>query len=633
MCGLTGLFHITDSAPIDADLLGKMTDVITHRGPDDDGTYLSEAGHVGLGSRRLSIIDLSPAGHMPMHNADGSIWIAYNGESYNFAPLREDLIRKGHTFKSTGDTEVVLHLYEEYGPDCVKLLRGMYAFAIWDTRKQRLMLARDRIGIKPLYYTQTAGKLIFGSEIKSILQHPQVERRVDETAFYHFMTFLTSPAPNTLFAGIKKLPPAHYALIGLDGALNLQKYWDPFDDAQDLTKVNDADAAQLIQDKLRESIKLRMVSDVPFGVLLSGGIDSSTNVALMAEQMDRPVQTYTIGYEGQSGAAHNEFMYARQVAQQFGADHHELQLAEQDLLDFLPKLIYHQDEPIADPVCVPVYFVSKLAKDSGTTVVQVGEGADELYSGYSHWIADQRLMQNAVFKGFGMLPKPLRKLAYGASQSMLSEVRAEYVRRTAHGEELFWGGAIAFGERIKRRLLSPSLLNRVGAISSHEIVAGYRAAYNENATIKDDLSWMTYVDLNLRLPELLLMRVDKMAMATSIEPRVPFLDHEFVSLALSFSQRQKIGTDFQPKKLLKQAVRGVIPDEIIDRKKQGFSVPVKAWLNDTLGNYTREKLQAFCARTDYFNWPEVERLLNANDELVWYLLNFVLWHELWIEEI
>ncbi|MFQ5409436.1 MAG: asparagine synthase (glutamine-hydrolyzing), partial [Anaerolineales bacterium] len=473
------------------------------------------------------------------------------------------------------------------------------------------------------------GAFLFASEIKCLLEHPHVPRTVNEEALYHFLTFLTTPAPSTLFKDIYKLQPGHRMFVAGDGQVQVEEYWDVFDSVRYDPGLTEADLVERLRAGLRESVGLRMVSDVPFGVLLSGGIDSTTNVALMAEQMDRPVQTFSIGYEGAVAGEYNEFQYARQAARHFRTDHHEVLIGPQDLLDFLPKLIYHQDEPIADPVCVPVYFVSKLAKDAGTTVVQVGEGADELFSGYAHWLRALRL-HAGPWRAFTALPRPVRQLSLAAAAPVLRGLRMEYLRRGVAGEELFWGGAIAFGEIAKRALLAPDYRRRMAGLSSHDVIRPHRERFDARSPLSDYLTWMGYLDLRMRLPELLLMRVDKMAMATSVEARVPFLDHEFVGLAMSIPQRQKLN-GYQPKHLLKQAVRGLIPDEIIDRPKQGFRVPVRQWLDDALGPVMESRLRDFCRRTDYFDWRAVQSLLQSRDELSWYLLNFAMWHELWIE--
>jgi asparagine synthase (glutamine-hydrolysing) len=629
MCGICGIVTIGEGPRVDSALLDKMRDTIGHRGPDDAGSWVSPTGIAGLANRRLAIIDLSPAGHQPMGNEDGSVWIAYNGETFTYADHVPALKERGHVFRSHSDTEVIVHLYEEYGHDCLHRLRGFYGLAIWDEAKRELFLARDRLGVKPVYYTFAGGQFIFGSEIKAILRHPAVKREIDLTAFYHFLTFLTPPAPDTLFKGIHKLPAGHRAVLKADtGEFRVEEYWDVFDESSYDPRLTEKDWAERLKSKLAESVKLRMVSDAPFGVFLSGGVDSTVNTALMAAQMDQPVQSFSIGYK--NAPDYNEFAWARKAAQHFKTDHHEVEIDSQDFINFLPKLVYHQDEPIADPVCVPLYFVAKLAREHGTTVVQVGEGSDELFCGYNHWI-DILKLHGGAWQTFSMMPRPMRQLALAGAGAALSGVRHEYVRRATEGEELFWGGAEAFGESKKNSLITESVRRAVGDLSSHDPIQKFRQRFNERSPHNDYASWMSYLDLHLRLPELLLMRVDKMTMATSVEAREPYLDHEFVSLAMSIPQQLKIGDSIQPKRLFKQAVRGLIPDEIIDRPKQGFRVPVVAWMAETLGTFGRDTLQAFCQRTDYLQWSVVEKLVEQRDELAWYLLNFALWHEMWIE--
>jgi asparagine synthase (glutamine-hydrolysing) len=636
MCGIAGIISLEGGPPVDEALIWRMAHIIGHRGPDDEGVFISPDGRAALANRRLAIIDLSPAGHQPMSTPDGRHTIAYNGEVYNYAAFRDRLIAQGHAFRGHSDTEAIVRLYQQVGPAALGHLRGMYALAIWDNEQRELFLARDRIGVKPLYYTIAGGQLIFSSEIKAILQHPAVERRVDEEALYHFLSFLTSPAPHTLFAGIRKLQPGHYAVLRSDATgiddLRVEEYWDVFDSAQSHAGWSSADYQETLLSELRESIRLRMVSDVPFGVFLSGGIDSSTNVALMAEQMDRPVQTFSIGYRDVAG--YNEFEHARRIAAHFGAEHHEIEIGEEDLLRFLPSLIYHQDEPIADPVCVPIYYVSKLARDAGTIVIQVGEGADELFAGYTHWLDILRLHHGA-WQRFNRMPSPLRQAALALAPLDRDSIRYEYVRRAAMGEELFWGGAEAFGEAGKGRLLGPAYRARMGDLSSWDVIRPYRQRFEARTAdlpgASDYVNWMAYLDLRLRLPELLLMRVDKMSMATSIEARVPFLDHEFVGLVMSIPERVKLNGMATTKHLFKQAVRGLIPDDIIDRPKQGFSVPVDEWLRTRLGGVIASKLDAFTRRTDYFDPAAIRRMVARNDYLTWYLFNFVLWHEMWIE--
>jgi asparagine synthase (glutamine-hydrolysing) len=507
------------------------------------------------------------------------------------------------------------------------MLRGMFALAVWDENERQLFLARDRIGVKPLYYYNHAGSFAFASEIKALLALGGMRRDVNIHAFYHYLSFLTAPAPETLFEGIYKLPAGHWLSINDSGEIRTEQWWSPL--SQRVVAGDENEIVETIRTLLEESIRYRMVSDVPFGVFLSGGIDSSTNVALMAQMMDRPVETFSIAFRGE--AKYNELFYAKMVSERFRTNHHEIEIGMQDLMDFLPQLVHHQDEPIADPVCIPVYYVAKLAKDSGVTVCQVGEGSDELFCGYPHWsymLSLERLRQL-----YAVVPRPLRELAARFARQIEepSSGKLEYLRRASSDEPVFWGGAEAFFETHKQQLIHRDLRGRLQGVSSADVIGKYFQEFVRSTNNHDSLNWMTFVDLKLRLPELLLMRVDKMTMATSVEARVPFLDHKLVEYVLSIPQSVKV-PEFKTKYLLKKAIRGIVPDEIIDRPKQGFAVPVPEWFQRELGDRVRDKLLSFSREHTYFDVHEVERLLSKpGTVLPWYLFNFSLWHEQWIE--
>jgi len=602
-----------------------MRDTMVHRGPDGAGAWIADDGRIGLGHRRLSIIDLSPAAAQPMCNEDGSLWVSFNGEIYNHAEIRRELEEiGGHRWKTDhSDTEVILHAFEQWGIECLQKFRGMFAIALWDAKKRELWLIRDRIGIKPLYYSVHHGRVTFASEIKALLQDPEQNRALDEAAFFHYLSFLTTPAPQTLFAGIRKVPSGTWLRFRENGQVLEQRYWDVWDHTQPLIGVSEQDIAEQILAELRTAVRLRKVSDVPVGVFLSGGIDSSTNAALFSEREDRPVKTFSIGYEGEYQSCRNELQFARKMACLVGAEHYERILVQEDLLDFLPRMVYLQDEPIADPVCVPIYYVSQLARESGVIVCQVGEGSDELFWGYPSWKIKLQLQSLDDLP----LPRLLKRLALtglrilGQDQSLPYEL----LRRGAEGQPIFWGGAEAFTEAQKRRLLSPRLREQFTRLTSWDVLKPIRRRFEEKSWEKSHLNWMTYLDLNLRLPELLLMRIDKMSMGVSLEGRVPFLDHKFVELAMSIPTAIKTKNRVL-KYILKKAVRGVIPDDLIDRRKQGFGVPVYEWFFDKLGDYARQKLAEFCKETDFLSYTAVGQLFErGRGGEVWYLLNFALW--------
>jgi asparagine synthase (glutamine-hydrolysing) len=615
-----------------------MVTEISHRGPDDAGYHIDNESGIALGFRRLSIIDLSPAGHQPMSNPEGTIWIVFNGEIYNHLDLRRDLERKGYRYHSGTDTETILYAYQEYGLSFIEKLYGMFGLAIWDGRSGELILVRDRIGIKPLYYSFQDGTLYFGSEIKALLKHPDLPRRMNRQGLYDYLSLLITPPNQSLFEGIFKLEAGHYMIIGRDGALRKQQYWEMTHSTEGYAESDyqsEEFCIEEIRRLLRDSIRLRMMSDVPFGVLLSGGIDSSLNVALMAELMDRPVQTYSVGFKDLE--KYNELEYARQVSKQFGTNHHELLLEENDVIEFLPKMIWHQDEPNADPVCAPMYFASKLARDSGTIVVQVGEGSDEQFSGYRHYLKEIRYFEQY----YSRAPRAASRIAYAATRTFAPDANAtEYFRRASQGDSPFYGGAISFSEEAKSSLLDPRFLTEMkstGRIAKHygdllrQIMPGDDG--------EEYLRGMVYFELKSRLAELLLMRVDKMSMATSVEARVPFLDHRLVEFSFRIPQRLKIKENV-PKYILKKASEGIIPDNIIYRRKQGFAAPIVEWLrHGKLHDFARERIfESRLLDREIFQRKQIERLFDRHRSAkgdhsvqIWTLMVACMWHETYIE--
>ena len=654
MCGICGIYEYGASEPaISSQLIERMRDTMTHRGPDDAGVYVTKDRRVGLGNRRLAIVDLSPAGRNPMSNEDERVWITFNGEIYNHESLRSGLEARGHRYRSRTDTETIVHLYEERGLDFVQDLEGDFAIGLWDESARRLVLARDRIGVKPLYYTVAAGRLIFASEIKAILEHPSITRDIDEQALYHYLSFLTTPAPQTLFAKINKLPAGCMLTCDESGDVKITRYWDAIvtRSDNDASRMGEQDVAEEVRRLLTESIGKRMMSDVPFGVFLSGGIDSTANVALMARLMDRPVRTFTVGFK--DDPAYNEIEEAREVAREYGTDHHEILISHQDLIDFLPGLVFHQDEPIADPVCVPIYYVSKLARESGTTVIQVGEGSDELFCGYDQYTNYLKL-HDYGWRYLEKLPRPVRRALAATGQSLLRvgvdqlpsnwrKLAPDLLRRLGDGEEAFWSGALFFDETHKRQLFRPEarrrLMNGSGRdFSSYSVVRGDLERLVAAKPEADLLERMTYQELKLRLAELLLMRVDKMTMATSVEARVPFLDHKLVEFAMTIPQQMKYQNG-ETKHILKLALKGVVPDRVLKRKKKGFGAPVSEWMLDRMGGFVEETLlNSPLRRRELFDYGFIKKLLDEHRSgrvdygfFLWSLLNLSLWYERWIE--
>ena len=641
MCGICGIWEYGASERrVDLSLVESMRDEMRHRGPDDQGAAIFDDGRVGLGFRRLSIIDLSPAGNQPMRGCSSrQVWLVFNGEIYNHAELRQGLEQRGHQYASRTDTETILHLYEERGLDFVNDIEGDFSIALWDAERAQLVLARDRIGVKPLYFYQLDGRFIFASEIKAILRHPAVTPEIDEESLYHYLTFLTTPAPRTLFRSIQKLPAGHMLVVKRDGAAELKQYWDALPNAA-LQDRSEAEHQKEILRLLRNSIRKRMMSDVPFGVFLSGGVDSSANVALMAELMSQPVRTYTVGFEDTEEL--NELESARAVAKRFGTDHHEVIIGQQDMQKFLPDLIFHQDEPIADPVCVPLYYVSKLARDCGTIVVQVGEGADEIFAGYD-WFRKYVRINELFWHQAEKLPISLRHSLAAMAKPLMQasfnkRTAIELARRLGAGESLFWGGAIVFDEDFKRRVLSREMNERVDGLSSYDAVKNHLEHVARVRPDSDFAARMSYLELKLRLPELLLMRVDKITMATSVEARVPFLDHHLVEYAMGLPVDLKIkGTS--GKHILKRALEKVLPADLLYRPKRGFGAPIREWFRGASGETLSGLIMnSSIRRRELFDYTFIARLIDEHRRgardwsfHLWALLNVSLWYERWID--
>ena len=657
MCGIVGMFNPAGTASGD-DTLVAMRDRMAHRGPDGVGIWRSPDGHCVLGHRRLSIIDLSDKALQPMVNDAGTVALVFNGEIYNHADVRRTLEATGRYRWRTdhSDTEVLLHAFEEWGIGCVDRFYGMFGFAIYDARtpdRPALHLVRDRIGVKPLYVARTArGEWLFASEIRALTAHPDVPVAMEPAAFWHYLTFIVTPAPLTLFKGIFKVPAGHRITIDLRGARS-EQWWDCRPDRSKTYSERDLSVdeagAELLR-LLRQSIARRMVSDVPFGVLLSGGVDSSLNVALMSELMQRPVTTFTIGYEGQ--ANYNEFEHARRISARYGTDHHETRIDRKEMQDFLPLLIRLQDEPIADNVCIPLYFLARLVKQSGTTVVQVGEGADENFLGY-WWCEHYRQKYEDVYaplRHAGSWQRVMRRIT--RPQTALAAEDRDIAARAESGQELFWGGAVCWWGELRSRLtpdvrpfdapiecpidgLLPQGFDRT---DSHAVVAHYLEPLSGRLNEPEVLQKITYMELKLRLPEHLLMRVDKLTMAHSVEARVPFLDHDVVDFAMRLPLSYKLH-DGVGKWLLKKVAEPYIDHDLVYRRKQGFGAPMEEWFRDPeFGQRCLDAFERSALRAEgYFDDDFVRGMLRKQiasgggySFQLWTLMNALLWHESWV---
>jgi len=640
MCGICGVWEYgAGEGRVDTALVRRMRDVMTHRGPDAAGELIFDGGRGGFGFRRLSIVDLSPAGNQPMRGCTDRVWLVFNGEIYNHAKLRAGLQQRGHQYLSQTDSETILHLYEERGLDFVDDIEGDFAIAIWDADRERLVLARDRAGVKPLYFHQQNGRFIFASEIKAILKHPSVTTGVNEEALYHYLTFLTTPAPQTLFAGIQKLPAGHMLVVERNGEARTTQYWDALPPAESIDRT-ETEHEQEILKLLRESIEKRMMADVPFGVFLSGGVDSSANVALMSELMTQSVRTFTVGFNDAEEL--NELDSARAVAQRFGADHHEVIIGRDEMQRFLPELVFHQDEPIADPVCIPLYYVAKLARETGTIVVQVGEGSDELFGGYD-WFRSYLRIEERFWRHAERAPLSVRRAAAAVAQPIVERtfkkrMSSELLRRLGANESLFWGGVAVFGETMKTDLLSAEMRARSNAVNTHDIVKQYLDTIAAARPDSDYAARMSYLELKLRLPELLLMRVDKLTMATSVEARVPFLDHHLIEYAMGLPRELKVKGK-TGKHILKRALESILPHDLLYQPKRGFGAPVREWFRGPEGEELIAHLMNSPIRArNYFDYDYVARLVDEHRReqhdwgfQLWALLNLSLWYERWIK--
>ena len=638
MCGICGIWEYgATRGNVLRDLLTSMSDVMTHRGPDDSGDLVFDDARGGFGFRRLSIIDLSAAGHQPMRGCTDRVWLVFNGEIYNHAALREDLESRGHVYASRTDSETILHLYEERGLDFVHDLEGDYAIALWDADRERLVLARDRAGVKPLYFYHQNGRFIFASEIKAIMKHPSVTAEVDEEALYHYLTFVTTPAPQTLFRGIQKLPAGHMLIVNRDGEAQLKQYWDAL--PSPAPQLSEAEHQKNILKLLRESIRKRMMADVPFGVFLSGGVDSSANVALMSELMTQPVRTFTVGFEDCEEL--NELESARAISKRFATDHHEVMIGRQEMQKFLPELVFHQDEPIADPVCIPLYYVSKLARDTGTIVVQVGEGSDEIFAGYD-WFRSYLQIEDRFWRHAERTPVVARRAAAAVAQPLVQKVlkkrmASELVRRLGANESLFWGGAIVFDETMKKRVLTNEMRARCNGLSTYDVVRKYQETFANARPGADAAARMTYLELKLRLPELLLMRVDKITMATSVEARVPFLDHHLIEYAMSLPREFKVKGQ-TGKHILKRALEPILPAEVLYQRKRGFGAPVREWFRGREGkDLIQQVLNSSIRGRKFFDYDFIGRMADEHQREtkdwsanLWCLLNLSVWYDRWI---
>ena len=581
MCAICGIFNHTNSAyEVAEETILKMRDIMTHRGPDGKGIYLSSDRKLGLGHRRLSIIDLSEAGNQPMSNEDGTIWIAYNGEVYNFYEIREELEKRGHQFKSRTDTEVIVHSYEEWGEDCLHQFRGMFAFALWDERKNKLFLARDRLGIKPLYYTEVNGNFIFASELKGILASGLVQRDIEPQGLHHYLSFYSVPAPYTLIKGVKALPSGH-KLVVEKGRVRIEKYWEL--EAYSPLQMDEEEIKERLRELLEESIRYRLISDVPVGAFLSGGVDSSLIVGLMSQYTSEPLKTFSIGY-----GPEDELSYAKIAAERFGTEHFEIVLSGKDLLEDLDKVIWAIDQPSGDGI--NSYFVSKITSQH-VKVALSGLGGDELFAGYMQLFLP--LKYRRMFKVWQRLPLSVRK-AMISSVGILP-LMTSFKRKIQFGleflEQPFYRMRVLYSEQEKKKLYHPEFQQMLAFAEPPEDYVQKHIAKEDS----DFLAELSRIDLSLYMRYTLLRDTDAMTMVHSLETRVPLIDHKLVEFAYRIPSRLKVHKG-RSKYILTETVKDILPMDIIKRKKRGFELPVGTWLKNELKPVCDEVLSGEAAR-------------------------------------
>jgi asparagine synthase (glutamine-hydrolysing) len=649
MCGICGEINLRIG--VRPDSIKKMCRVLAHRGPDDEGmvfikgdqyaelrnalefTPVQNYFDVGMGHRRLSIIDLSSAAHQPMCNENRSVWIVYNGEIYNFHDLRKELIDKGHLFKSNSDTEVILHGYEEWGVDCLNRFRGMFVFALWDNNRKRLFMARDRLGEKPLVYFRQNGQFAFASEIKALLQIPRIKREVNAYAIHHYLTYQYIPSPGTIFQGIQKLPPGHYLLYDRKGNIKIECYWRLHFSSNAQMGVDPQEVSDRIRKELEESVRLRLISDVPLGAFLSGGVDSSLIVGIMAKLSEKPVKTFSIGFEEKE---FDELSYARLVSNHFATEHHEF-IVKPNAIEILPKLVWHYNEPFADSSAIPTYYVAHMTKDY-VKVVLTGDAGDENFAGY------QRYLLSKWVASFIRIPEKLRKdlLPNFLRAFSVFHLREEKLNRLSDLVEVLSNDQArnyaelikVFNAKEKEDVYTEDFREKVEKIEPLDfLLKKFEDSGRENL-----LEQLLYVDINSYLPEDLLVKMDIATMANSLEARIPFLDHKFMELVAGIPSNLKLkGTT--TKFILKKTISNFLPEVILRRKKMGFVVPVSRWFRNELRNYVYEiLLDPRTINRGYFKKEGVERLLSDHVKLrydhsakIWALLFLETWFRVFMD--
>lgn len=610
MCGIAGLINVDPSNIVSKEMMHTMCDVMSHRGPDEEGLYFNK--NVALGMRRLKVIDLS-TGSQPIYNEDRTIVTVFNGELYNYKRLRSLLKSKGHHLSTNSDTEVIVHLYEDYGERFLDFLNGMFAIALWDNKKKTLILARDRLGEKPLHYSITDEGIMFSSEIKSILSSNKIKKEIDNEALYHYFSLICVPDPFTIFKNIRKLPPGHYLKYD-NGKIEIRKYWDLVYEP-DFNKSED-DFCRELRELMTNSVKDRLISDVPLGAFLSGGIDSSIVVGLMSTLMDKPVKTFSIGFKEDK---YNELKYARIIAEKFKTEHHEF-IVEPNALDLLEKLVWCFDEPFGGPSAIPTYIVSELAKKH-VTVVLTGDGGDEIFAGYDSY--KERMKR----KKLNLLPQWLRKsIAHNIGDQLPDFAKGKrFIQSLAFDESYLH--LVGLSELRKRKIFSQDFLETIGDLDSFGIAEDYLL----NGSV-EYLSRYMYLDTKLYLPNNVLVKVDRMSMANSLETRALFLDHEIAEFAAKIPAKLKLSGNIS-KYILKKSMNDLIPKEISNRGKMGFALPVDIWFRGELKDFISDIIEK-SKNYGIFNHNYLKLILDEHlgnkrnhQRTLWTFMMYQIWYE------
>ncbi|HEX5003187.1 MAG TPA: asparagine synthase (glutamine-hydrolyzing) [Bacteroidia bacterium] len=648
MCGIAGIISLNGSEPKPGRIF-SMTRAMSHRGPDGEG-YLLAGGNkdaipnencpvysapstrpIHFGHRRLSIVDLSAEASQPMTDISGKYWITFNGEIYNHREIRAELERCGQKFKTDhSDTEVILEAYKFWGYDCLQHFKGMFAFALWDTEQDLVWLVRDRFGKKPFYFGIKEGLFYFASEIKSILKCDCFKREMDLQAFSDYLSFTFVPPPLTLFKGISKMAAGHYMIIK-NGHVSEQKpYYDVFKNVRIKHQLKEEEALEGFRTRFSKAIDLRRESDVPYGAYLSGGVDSSSVVAELTRLTGKSAYTFSVGFSNDTQRYKNEFEYARKVAKLFNTTHFEIELTEKDFTSVLSQLAYHQDEPLSDVACVPLYYLSKLARDNGIIVCLGGEGSDETFIGYEYWrrlyeyqkLNDALPILKPAIRGFANIPIIRKRRPYYAKWS----------ERVKKHERIFRGGVENFTDSEKSHFFKPGFQKSEGIQPVYRIIEHFNDRYERESGGDDLVNLMSFIDLNLRLPELLLSRIDKMSMAASVEARAPFMDHELIEFSMCIPSHLKFKNKTE-KYIIKKAMEDSLPNDILYRPKEGFQIPTFHFLHTSMKGYLKEKIDFFTKEFDFVNEQARQDLINVKDDRhSWYFMNLAIWWERFSKE-